>query len=59
MEVTLGQTVMAADVAAILESMKMEMRVVAPSAGKVREVLCQPGRLVQDGQRLMVLELPA
>ena len=46
---------MAGDVVAILELMKMEMRVVAPSAGKVREVLCQPGRLVQDGQRLMVL----
>jgi biotin carboxyl carrier protein len=39
--------------------MKSEMRVLAPAAGVVREIACAPGRLVQDGQRLAVLERDA
>jgi len=40
----------------ILESMKMEIPVLAPMAGVVREVRVQPGSAVRAGQRVVVLE---
>jgi biotin carboxyl carrier protein len=36
--------------------MKSEIRVTAPVSGRVTDLTCQPGRMVQDGQRLAVLE---
>ena len=42
-------------VVVVLESMKMEMEVTAPCDGIVAEILCQQGRSVQGGQRLLVL----
>ena len=50
-----GDRVAAGDVVVVLESMKMEMDVAAAVDGVVTEVLCQPGRSVQGGQRLLVL----
>lgn len=51
-----GDTVKAGDVLVILESMKMEIPLLAPRAGIVREVRVQPGSPVRAGQRVVVLE---
>ncbi|WP_237154363.1 urea carboxylase [Oryzibacter oryziterrae] len=51
-----GHRVERGQVVAILESMKMEMEVVSPATGVVRDVLCQTGKTVQAGQRLFVVE---
>ncbi|MDG1583326.1 urea carboxylase [Pseudomonas sp. GOM6] len=51
-----GATVQAGDVLVILESMKMEIPLLAPVAGTVREVRVQPGSPVRAGQRVVVLE---
>jgi acetyl-CoA carboxylase biotin carboxyl carrier protein len=40
----------------ILESMKMEMMVPSPLAGKVKEIKVQVDDFVQEGQVLIVLE---
>ena len=51
-----GERVSAGDVLVILESMKMEIPVVAPFAGTVREIPVQPGSGIGAGQRVVVLE---
>lgn len=51
-----GDTVDEGDTLVILESMKMEIPVVAESAGVVREVTVTPGTVVQEGDVLVVLE---
>jgi urea carboxylase len=53
-----GAAVRKGDALAILESMKMEILIEAPSAGRVREVLCAEGRPVHAGESLFVLEAP-
>jgi acetyl-CoA carboxylase biotin carboxyl carrier protein len=55
-EKKVGDAVAAGDVLVILESMKMEMPVEAPSAGKVKELRCKETQAVQEGQVLVVLE---
>ncbi|WP_445571443.1 urea carboxylase [Pseudomonas sp. E102] len=55
-QVQVGTRVAAGDVLVILESMKMEIPVLAPMAGLVREVRVQPGSAVRAGQRVVVLE---
>lgn len=55
-EVGEGDRVEAGDVLVILESMKMEIPLVAPVSGVVREVRVQPGSSVRAGQRMVVLE---
>ena len=50
-----GDKVHAGQVVALLESMKMEMEVVAPADGLVTEVQCQVGKTVRAGQHLMLL----
>jgi acetyl-CoA carboxylase biotin carboxyl carrier protein len=50
-----GEAVAAGDVLVILESMKMEMPIEAPEAGKVAEVRCQEGQAVSEGEVLVVL----
>jgi len=54
-----GERVTEGQVVVVLESMKMEMDVVAEADGVVTDVLCQPGRTVQGGQRLLVLAAEA
>lgn len=56
-QVEAGCRVAAGDVLVILESMKMEIPVLAPMAGVVREIRVQPGSAVRAGQRVVVLEL--
>jgi urea carboxylase len=50
-----GKRVVAGDVLVIVESMKMEMLVHAPSDGIVHELKCSEGRAVSLGQTLVVL----
>ncbi len=56
-QVEAGSRVEAGDVLVILESMKMEVPLLAPMAGVVREIRVQPGSAVRAGQRVVVLEL--
>jgi len=56
-QVETGSRVEAGDVLVILESMKMEIPLLAPMAGVVREIRVQPGSAVRAGQRVVVLEL--
>ncbi len=51
-----GQAVAEDEDLVILESMKMEIPVVAPCAGTVTELLAQAGDSVKMGQVLVVLE---
>jgi acetyl-CoA carboxylase biotin carboxyl carrier protein len=44
------------DVLLILESMKMEIPVLAPRAGKVAEIRVKETEIVKEGQVLAVLE---
>ncbi|WP_111642380.1 urea carboxylase [Marinimicrobium alkaliphilum] len=50
-----GQQVKAGEVLLVLESMKMEINITAPSDGKVLQVLKSEGARVQAGQTLVVL----
>ncbi len=54
--VAAGDTVKDGDPLVILESMKMEVTVVANRPGKVREVRCVEGRPVNAGETLVVIE---
>jgi urea carboxylase len=54
--VAAGDLVKEGDPLVILESMKMEVTVVASRAGKVREVRCAEGRPVNAGEILVVIE---
>lgn len=55
-QVKIGQAVKAGEVLLILESMKMEINISAPCAGKVTHLLKNDGARVQAGQTLIVLE---
>lgn len=51
-----GQSVQAGDVLIILESMKMEIPVEAPSAGKVASLAVKPEESVEEDQLLCTIE---
>lgn len=51
-----GASVAEGDTLMILESMKMEIPVVAEIAGVVREVSVQPGDVVREGDVLAILD---
>lgn len=53
--VSAGQSVKAGDVMFILEAMKMENEIVAPSAGTVKQVLVSKGAVVETDAVLAVL----
>jgi urea carboxylase len=55
-QVNVGQRVEAGETLVVLESMKMEIPVLAPVAGIVSEIRVQPGSAVRSGQRVVVLE---
>jgi len=55
-EVSEGQDVAADDVLMILESMKMEVPVVAPAAGRVRSLAVAEGASVDEDDLLVVLD---
>ena len=50
-----GDTVDAGDTLLILESMKMEIPVLAEQAGEVAEVAVKTGDVVQEGDVLIIL----
>ncbi len=54
-EVAVGQRVAADDEVVILESMKMEIPVLAEVAGTVVEVVVENGDVVNDGDPLVVI----
>ncbi|HCP56311.1 MULTISPECIES: urea carboxylase [Pseudomonas] len=51
-----GDSVKAGDVLVILESMKMEIPLLAPHDGTIKDITVQPGSAVRAGQRIAVLE---
>ena len=51
-----GATVAAGDVIIILESMKMEIPVEAPVAGKLIDIMVAPEEQVEEDQVLAVIE---
>ncbi|MEX2108110.1 MAG: acetyl-CoA carboxylase biotin carboxyl carrier protein subunit [Solirubrobacterales bacterium] len=55
-EVAVGDKVEDGDTVAILESMKMEIPVEAEDDGTVKEILCEEGQAVSEGDVLVVLE---
>ena len=54
-EVAAGDTVSEGQVCVILESMKMEMPVEAPQAGKVEKILVTEGQAIAEGDALLTL----
>jgi acetyl-CoA carboxylase biotin carboxyl carrier protein len=55
-EVPVGGTVERDGALLILESMKMEIPVLVPQGGKVKSLLVEEGAIVEEGQKLAVLE---
>ena len=55
-KVEVGQTVQSGDVVVVLESMKIEIPVVAPSDGVVVELRVEPNATVVEGDVLAVIE---
>jgi acetyl-CoA carboxylase biotin carboxyl carrier protein len=55
-EVQPGDSVTEEQVLVILESMKMEMPVEAPAAGRVASVIVKEGQAVEEGDVLVTLE---
>jgi len=55
-ETTLGAVVAEEDQLMILESMKMEIPIVATAAGKVTEILVAEGDPVAEEQPVLVIE---
>lgn len=51
-----GADVEAGDTLLLLESMKMEIPVIAELPGTIREVRVQPGLVVQEGDVLLTLD---
>jgi len=55
-ETAVGAAVSSGDVLIVLESMKMEIPVEAPAAGKVVEILVAEGEAIAEGQALATVE---
>jgi 3-methylcrotonyl-CoA carboxylase alpha subunit len=51
-----GDSVQKGDTLVLLEAMKMELRIQAPSDGQVARVLCAAGQVVERGQLLVEFE---
>jgi acetyl-CoA carboxylase biotin carboxyl carrier protein len=54
-EVAVGDVVAAGQVCVIIESMKMELPVEAPRAGRVEAILVTEGQAVAEGDPLLTL----
>jgi biotin carboxyl carrier protein len=52
-----GEQVERGQALALLEAMKMELKISAPFAGRVRRINCAPGQVVERGQVLVELEM--
>ena len=56
LEVQVGDMVSEKQPVAIMESMKMESPLYASKAGRVSEIRCQPGQVVDVGQVIVVID---
>ena len=54
--VNVGDRVEAEQVVVVLESMKMEMPVEAPEAGRVASIQVEKGQAVEEGEVLLTLD---
>jgi urea carboxylase len=54
-EAAAGDAVAAAETLVVMEAMKMEISVSSPRSGRVRQLRCQSGQVVQAGQVLAVI----
>lgn len=54
--VNVGDEVEEEQVVVVLESMKMEMPVEAPAAGRVASIAVEKGQAVEEGEVLLTLE---
>ncbi len=54
-DVSVGDAVSEKQTLAIMESMKMETALIAPVSGRVSEIHCQPGQIVEMGEVLIVI----
>lgn len=52
-----GDDVAIDDVILIMESMKMEIPLLAPKAGRIAEILVSDGDTVDEGQALVALDI--
>jgi acetyl-CoA carboxylase biotin carboxyl carrier protein len=55
-ETSVGDKVEVDDVLMILESMKMEIPVLAPESGTIKEILVDEGANVSEGQAVVIIE---
>ena len=55
-EAGVGDEVAEDDPVIILESMKMEIPVGAPAAGRIAEILVEEGEAVEEGQEVAAIE---
>ena len=55
-EVNVGDKVSEEDTLVIMESMKMEIPILAPEGGTVREIRVKEGDVVSEGDVVVVLE---
>jgi biotin carboxyl carrier protein len=55
-EVPAGGQIKADEALLILECMKMEIPVLVPQGGKVKEILVAEGAVIEEGQKLAILE---
>ncbi len=53
--VEVGQKVAATDEVVLLDSMKMEIPVLADVAGVVEEIIVKPGDVVRDGDPMVII----
>ena len=56
LEVSVGDTVTEKQTVAIMESMKMESALHSPKAGRIAEIRCQPGQVIDMGEVVMVVD---
>lgn len=54
--VAVGETVEEGQAVVVLESMKMEMPVEAPAAGRIASIAVEKGQAVEEGEVLLVLD---
>jgi acetyl-CoA carboxylase biotin carboxyl carrier protein len=54
--VNVGEEVQEEQVLVVLESMKMEMPIESPAAGKVARIAVEKGQAVEEGEVLLTLE---